>query len=310
MDKIIKWLIGIEQEAGDLYSAAAERFKANEQFSEFLSNLAADEYWHHQLIESAAEVVRNGGPEYKPAVILDTAIRSKTEESISICREKLLSGAITISDVMDCIIAIEFSEWNDVFLYVIETMKSRNEEFRSAVLKLRAHREKIKLFVHSSPEGGKYAEDIKRLPHVWNRNILIVEDEPAIAKFLAALLEEEGVVQIVENGQMALDKISEQYFDVILTDVKMPVMNGIEFFKRAAAVMPDIGKRFVFFSGSADEQRIAFFEQNRLHFLIKPSPIREILRNVHDILKAASDKDGNEGQGESGDPCCCGTDLH
>src|ERR1700690_3592936 len=99
MDEIIKWLISIEQKAGDLYSAAKERFKDNEQFSAFLSNLAADEYWHHQVIKSAAEVVRNIEPELKPAVILDTVIRSKTEESLSICREKLLSDNITISDM-------------------------------------------------------------------------------------------------------------------------------------------------------------------------------------------------------------------
>ncbi len=293
MDKIIEWLIGIEQKAGDLYSAAAERFKDNKEFSEFLSNLAADEHWHHKIMEKAAGVVRNGGKVFEPAVIPDFSIRSKTEELISDCLKKLSSDDITPGDVIDCIINTEFSEWNDIFLYVIETIKSRDEEFRSEVLKLRAHREKIKLFVRSLPEGVKYADVIAKLPHVWNRNILVVDDEPAIAKFLATLLEEEGVVQIAENGKVALDKVTNQYFDVILTDMKMPVMNGIEFFKLAAELIPDIGKRFIFFSGSDNDQNLTFFEKNNFRFLLKPAPILEILRNVHDVLSESSNNSGS-----------------
>ncbi len=284
MDRIIEWLVGIEQKSGDLYSAAAERFRDDDQFSGFLRSLAADEYWHHSVINSAADIVRNSETAFKTAVILDDATRLKIEEALSLCRGKISSGDVTIVDVIDCIVSVEFSEWNDLFLYVLDTIKGHDAEFRSAVLKLRAHKEKIRTFVQSLPKDGKYADVIKKLPHVWNRNILVVDDEPAIANFLSALLEEEGVVQIAKNGRIALDKANEQYFDVILSDVKMPLMNGLEFYEKAAATIPDIGKRFVFFSGSSNEQHISFFEENGLRFLLKPAPIKDILRNVHEIL--------------------------
>jgi len=292
MDKIIEWLVDIEQKAADVYGAAAENFKDDKKLSEFLSNLAADEQWHHEVIQNAAEIVRST-PGFEPAVILDTSIRSKIEKSISACRDKLSSGGITISEVLDCIIDIEFSEWNDIFLYVIDTIKSRDDEFRSVALKVRAHREKIKLFVHSSPEGAKAAELIKKLPHVWGRNILIVENEPAIARFLSVLLEDEGVVQTAENGQMALDKISQQYFDVIIVDLNMPVMDGIELLKLASAIVPGIGRRFLFFSGYISNETIDFFEDQNIRFLLKPAPIKEILKKVGEILEETKDNAGD-----------------
>lgn len=116
-------------------------------------------------------------------------------------------------------------------------------------------------------------------------NILIVDDEPAVANFLAAVLENEGAVQTADNGRAALDKVRRQHFDVIMADVNMPVMNGIEFYRIAADIYPDIWKRIIFFTGLGDPAVISFFEQNRLSYLIKPATMDDVVREIRNILQ-------------------------
>jgi CheY-like chemotaxis protein len=61
------------------------------------------------------------------------------------------------------------------------------------------------------------------------RRILVVEDEPLNQEITRALLEDAGLqVDIVDDGMQALRRTREQAYDLILMDMQMPVMNGIE----------------------------------------------------------------------------------
>jgi len=60
-------------------------------------------------------------------------------------------------------------------------------------------------------------------------NVLIVDDEPYIRDYLKTALELRGfLVQVANNGVEALNKIERELFDVLITDIKMPKMNGME----------------------------------------------------------------------------------
>lgn len=66
-----------------------------------------------------------------------------------------------------------------------------------------------------------------------NKKILIVEDEQKIARFLQLELEHEGFqIALEANGRRALDRIIQQDFDLILLDIMLPEMDGIEVCKR------------------------------------------------------------------------------
>lgn len=63
------------------------------------------------------------------------------------------------------------------------------------------------------------------------RTVLIVEDDPAIARMLSILLRADGfTIRVAFNGLEALASVEELRPDVILLDLQMPVMNGREFF--------------------------------------------------------------------------------
>jgi CheY-like chemotaxis protein len=118
-------------------------------------------------------------------------------------------------------------------------------------------------------------------------NILIVDDEPVVINFLAAALESEGKVQIADNGRAALEKVRQEHFDVIIADINMPVMNGIEFYRMASAIYPDIWQRILFFTGLEEQPIISFFEKNRLAYLIKPVMVDDVIMKVRFILQKA-----------------------
>lgn len=71
--------------------------------------------------------------------------------------------------------------------------------------------------------------------------ILLVDDEPGLRMTLAANFELEGFEVVeAESGEMALGLAKEGKFDVVLTDVRMPGMSGVELFKRLRPIQPNL----------------------------------------------------------------------
>src|SRR5918996_3301744 len=72
-------------------------------------------------------------------------------------------------------------------------------------------------------------------------NLLIVDDELSMRQFLTHLFQREGhTVRVAENGRKAMDLLRTQPADVILSDVKMPDMGGIELLRAARELQPNV----------------------------------------------------------------------
>ena len=88
--------------------------------------------------------------------------------------------------------------------------------------------------------------------------ILLVDDDPDLRDVLCILLESNGFeVQVAASGQEALTLFDASKIDIVLTDVKMPGMDGIELCKRLKAIAPDLNIYFMsgFSSLTADTAR-------------------------------------------------------
>lgn len=71
--------------------------------------------------------------------------------------------------------------------------------------------------------------------------ILIVDDDRRMAKTLVDIFKVKGYeAEAAHSGPEALDKIDKGYFDCILTDIKMPQMNGVELYRAIKAMQPDL----------------------------------------------------------------------
>lgn len=121
------------------------------------------------------------------------------------------------------------------------------------------------------------------------KKILVIDDEELVVKSLRILLEKQGFeVFIVKNGQDALAVIEEESFDLIIADIRMPGMNGVE---TVEAIYENFEKRnikktpAIFITGYADEE----FKQkakslNPLAYIYKPFDINELVDKVKTVL--------------------------
>lgn len=90
-------------------------------------------------------------------------------------------------------------------------------------------------------------------------NLLIVDDEAGYRDVLKVIFNSEGyTVQTAENGSRALEKIKSDKFDVVISDVRMPDMDGISLLEAVRNIYPDIGVVLMTAFGTIDTAREAF----------------------------------------------------
>lgn len=117
--------------------------------------------------------------------------------------------------------------------------------------------------------------------------ILVAEDQAMVRGALAALLNmEEGmeVVAQVENGKQALKAIKEQQIDILVSDIEMPEMNGIELAERVAREYPHIKIVIVTTFGRAGYVKRALAAGVQA-FLLKDSPSEKLAASLHKVMQ-------------------------
>lgn len=115
-------------------------------------------------------------------------------------------------------------------------------------------------------------------------NILIVEDDEDTAEVVATLLEEAGFkAKAVDRGEMALDEIMAQNPDLVLLDLNLPDISGIEVLKhvRSHSFLPMI----VLSGFGQDRDRIIALEAGADDFMAKPFSPEELIARVRALLR-------------------------
>jgi len=120
--------------------------------------------------------------------------------------------------------------------------------------------------------------------------VLVVDDEESLANSIAEVLTRYGhSPTAVFSADEALGCLNGSDFDVILADVHMPGVDGMEFYRRVQAMNAALADRFVFITGDAlDPQLTDFFEGEHRPYINKPFEIRELIAIVQDQLKESS----------------------
>src|SRR5690349_2016116 len=116
--------------------------------------------------------------------------------------------------------------------------------------------------------------------------ILIIEDEAAIRRVLGKILGEESdsyKVEEAEDGQAGLEKIKNDDYDLILCDIKMPKMDGVEVLEAVKKIKPEIP--MVMISGHGDlETAIQTMRLGAFDYISKPPDLNRLLNTVRNAL--------------------------
>ena len=116
--------------------------------------------------------------------------------------------------------------------------------------------------------------------------ILIIEDEAAIRRVLSKILSEENdsyQVEEAEDGVVGLEKIKNNDYDLVLCDIKMPKMDGVEVLEAVKKIKPEIP--MVMISGHGDmETAINTMRLGAFDYISKPPDLNRLLNTVRNAL--------------------------
>ncbi|MFO1058157.1 MAG: response regulator [Dongiaceae bacterium] len=130
------------------------------------------------------------------------------------------------------------------------------------------------------------AEPVDAAPGV--RHVLIVDDEPEVRDTLAEILARDGYrIDMADGGRAALERIGHRRYDVVVSDIRMPDIDGIMLFRRLRELGTGLERRFVVVTGDMLSPSIRdFLDEARLPCIDKPFVPGEVRRLVAAVAGA------------------------
>lgn len=126
-------------------------------------------------------------------------------------------------------------------------------------------------------------------------HILIVEDDERLATLIKRGLDEHGYTTVVAyDGMMGFRLSSQTAFDLIITDIILPKLNGIDMCKQIRATQPDVPIIMLTALGTTDD-KVEGFDAGADDYLVKPFDFRELHVRIRALLKRGQ----NNGKAQS-----------
>ena len=112
--------------------------------------------------------------------------------------------------------------------------------------------------------------------------VLLVEDDPLVRNSMLKVLERGGfTVTPVPNGLAALSELRDHRFSAIVSDLRLPFLQGDDFFRQIEELFPDMARRVVFVTAWAHDPQFAeFLQQTGQPCLAKPFEAVDLIATV------------------------------
>lgn len=122
------------------------------------------------------------------------------------------------------------------------------------------------------------------------KTVLLIEDEPMICRVCVKTLTALGFeVDVAPNGLVATDKTNQIVYDLYVSDIRMPGMNGMEFYHHLKESQSKAANRVIFTTGDVLNSEVkAFLQENGELFLAKPFTPDDLRRLVRRAVAEAS----------------------
>jgi CheY-like chemotaxis protein len=119
--------------------------------------------------------------------------------------------------------------------------------------------------------------------------ILVVDDEPFIAQLITDVLSGDGYdVDTASDGLGALECVARRAYDLILSDLRMPGLDGLGLYRELERSRPDLARRFVFITGTSEHTDYAGLVVDlAVPILTKPFDMAALQRVTRETLAAS-----------------------
>jgi len=283
MNKPLNYLIKIDELAADFYRQAAGACRGDQNISELFTGLQKN-----RIKDTATLVAANKDLCTAAPALFDAAFTKKLKEECSLIFSRAAAftqdPAPTANELLEFTMEIELNRLGKRYSEAIDALREGSRTFIPVAAGTQWRRRLLESYITNTHEHAAHLRLFKGLPRIWTENLLIADDSAATTTLLADTLSGEGSVYTAGNGVSAMDRLNEKYFAVIISDVSMPLMGGVDLYRSAEKRYPGIGRRFIFFTDTASMEDVDFFKINKINYLPKPSPITDIRRAVQKVV--------------------------
>jgi CheY-like chemotaxis protein len=159
------------------------------------------------------------------------------------------------------------------------TIQAESEEGKGALFRVELP---LELRRDAEPEAGGSAESRQK-----GGKILVVDDEANVAGVLAEMLAVDGHrIDVAPNGALALDRLRQGSYDLVLSDIRMPELDGLGLYQEVRRLHPEMARRFVFLTGDRlSSETGRFLATAGAPSLGKPFHLDEVLSVVRRMLQ-------------------------
>jgi CheY-like chemotaxis protein len=276
LEDFIEQAIELELNAAEIYAIFS---KAIPEDADFWSGLSWEERNHASLLKTARDVFV---PVHQfPAEMLPTFIQVLIESNNWL---KELRGEYAKAP----------PDRQTAFAVALKIEDTAGEKHFQKVMESHSDSGVVKIFqklceddINHYVRIKKYMNDVGEAlepPVSGTKRILLVMDNESVQKLLETILATEGEIDVARNGREGLRLVKENYYDLIISSVEIPIVDGLQFFTEARIISPDLDKKFLFFTNPPTEGQLSFFRNKHLRYLVKPSTIAEIRATVLEML--------------------------
>src|SRR5688572_10654328 len=118
-----------------------------------------------------------------------------------------------------------------------------------------------------------------------DRTLLVADDDPGLRESLERALSREGYrVILASDGRAALERLQAGGIDLVVTDLKMPGLSGLELLRAARALMPDLAVILLTAFGTVEEA-VRAMKEGAYDFLTKPFRREQLIKLIDKALE-------------------------
>ncbi|MBI2252008.1 MAG: response regulator [Armatimonadetes bacterium] len=267
----------------------AENIKIIKEFDSALPNTLADSIQLQQVFLNIINNARDALKDYRG----DGKITVKTER---------IDGQIKIQFIDDGP-GITSEDLNRIFDPFFTSKKAKGTGLGLSISYGIITKHEGRIYVNSAPgegadfiielpvkteeaKAGEVVSELKKIDY-RGRKIMAVDNEKIILSLLERMLKKIGFkVDTFDNAKLALQKIEQEEYDVILTDFRMPQMSGVEFYQSIIKVNPNLSRKIIFLSGDVISKDIqSFLSKTKSFYLRKPFEVEELEDVLHKVIE-------------------------
>lgn len=123
--------------------------------------------------------------------------------------------------------------------------------------------------------------------NIRKKRILVVEDELVLGKLCVRILNLEGYdVDLAANGKTAQAMVENKDYDICLSDIRTPGMNGMDLYKYLLETQPSLAEKTLFMTGDIMNKSITtFLKENKVSYILKPFTHAELNAAINELAK-------------------------